>query len=66
MTVPVLIDAGDQDPLAPSAHRLATRLADAGVPVTTLWPAGAHDRAYWRAHLRRYLEYHLTIHETTT
>jgi predicted esterase len=64
--VPVLIDAGDRDPLAPGAHRLADALGRAGVPVTTMWPPGAHDRPYWRAHLRRYLDFHRSTHEATT
>jgi predicted esterase len=63
--IPVLIDAGDRDPLAPAAHRLADALRRAGVPVTTMWPPGAHDRRYWRAHLPRYLEFHLSTHDTT-
>jgi enterochelin esterase-like enzyme len=63
---PVLIDAGADDPLQPAARRLAADLTRAGIAVTAMWPPGSHDRRYWRAHLERYLEFHVTTHETTT
>jgi predicted esterase len=65
-TVPVFIDAGDRDPLLPSARRLAGDLQHIGVDVTTQWSPGGHDRHYWRAHLPTYLAFHLDVHETTT
>lgn len=66
VTVPVFIDAGDEDALAAAARQLADELTTRSVPVTTQWPAGGHNRPYWRAQLRSYLEFHLATHETTT
>jgi len=63
---PVLIDAGMDDTLQPAARRLAADLARANVAVTAMWGPGGHDRRYWRANLPRYLEFHVTTHETTT
>jgi predicted esterase len=62
----VMIDAGDRDPLERSARRLAAAFARSGVAVTELWPPGGHDRQYWRAHLRSYFAFHLTVHETAS
>ncbi len=65
-TVPVFIDAGDDDPLRLPARRLADELQRIGVDITTQWSPGGHDRPYWRAHLPAYLAFHLAVHETTT
>jgi predicted esterase len=60
---PVFVDAGSADPLRDGARRLADGLRSAGVRVTTSWPLGRHDRAYWRAHLEQYLDFHVGVHE---
>jgi S-formylglutathione hydrolase FrmB len=57
--IPIWLDVGEDDPLAPSVADLASTL-DAGSPdVTATFQSGAHDRAYWRAHVPDYVAWYL-------
>jgi S-formylglutathione hydrolase FrmB len=54
----VWLDVGTHDALRPTAVGLANRLAELGAPAELhVWP-GQHDRAYWSAHVRDYLNWY--------
>jgi enterochelin esterase-like enzyme len=56
--VRVWLDVGTDDSLLGATQQLATALSDAGLVPEFLLASGAHDRAYWGAHLRDYLEWY--------
>jgi enterochelin esterase family protein len=54
----VWLDVGSSDALRPATQQLASALSDAGKTAELLLPPGAHDRAYWSAHLTEYLAWY--------
>jgi enterochelin esterase family protein len=54
----VWLDVGTSDALRPATQQLASALTDAGKTAELLLPPGAHDRAYWSAHLTEYLAWY--------
>jgi enterochelin esterase family protein len=57
--LPIWIDAGDADPLAPSVSDLVS-LLDSGAPaVSASIQTGGHDRAYWRRRVPEYVAWYL-------
>jgi enterochelin esterase-like enzyme len=56
--VPLWLDVGRSDPFADANRRVAAALRRNGEAVTSRFPAGDHDGAYWRAHLADYLRFY--------
>lgn len=59
IAIPIWLDVGDDDPLAPSVADLASLLDDGAPQVTATFQPGDHDRAYWRAHVPDYVTWYL-------
>lgn len=56
--MPIWIDRGNRDPFVPGDAALVSALRARGANVTShIWP-GAHEGAYWRAHIARYLRWY--------
>lgn len=56
--VRVWLDVGQGDHLRGGAEDLAARLRDSDAAVEFEVPEGAHDRAYWQAHMSEYLGFY--------
>ncbi|MCC6236708.1 MAG: hypothetical protein IT299_03945 [Dehalococcoidia bacterium] len=54
----IAIDIGDDDPWAEAAGRFHGQLETAGLVHTWSLEDGAHDEAYWHAHIEDYLKYY--------
>jgi S-formylglutathione hydrolase FrmB len=56
--LPLWIDRGNRDPFVPGDAALAGVLKQRGANlVSRIWP-GAHEGAYWHAHIARYLRFY--------
>lgn len=56
--LPVYLDAGSGDGLAPAAERMADVLASLGTAVEVTISDGDHDRVYWRSQATAYTDFY--------
>jgi hypothetical protein len=57
----VWLDVGTEDALRGPTEQFATALIDAGSAPELLLSPGGHNRAYWGAHVRDYLQWYASV-----
>ena len=57
-TMPLWIDAGDEDPFIPGIEAMAAALESAGADLTYEIQGGGHEGAYWEEHFPEYLRFY--------